>query len=116
MIRNISADDLRKWIESGKSLGIVDVSNPGVCELEHIQGAICVPMNHLEEVRSRFELTRPLVVYCADNQCNSSLYAAEELQKMGFREVYELGGGLAAWRGKSEAKESTAPETRVSDI
>ncbi|MBK7935980.1 MAG: rhodanese-like domain-containing protein [Lewinellaceae bacterium] len=44
------------------------------------------------------------MVYCAAGSRSSS--AAEQLKKMGFKNVYDLDGGMTAWRetGKKVAK------------
>ena len=120
MIKNISADELKKWVESRKKVGILDVRRDEECFTEHIEGALCVPMNRLEEVKSMFDAKTPLVVYCSDIKCNSSLYAAERLEELGFSEVYELGGGLEEWKRETHPHQEhfieTGTETNIEGI
>ena len=47
--------------------------------------------------RSRRSAARPVIVYCARGQ--RSRGAGGALAKAGFKDVYHLTGGLAAWRG-----------------
>jgi rhodanese-related sulfurtransferase len=41
---------------------------------------------------------RPVVVYCASAECDSSPKAAKKLEQAGFRRVYDFEGGLKAWK------------------
>ena len=46
---------------------------------------------------------KPVVVYCASQQCNSSEKAAENLENAGFTAVTDFAGGFKAWQETSEA-------------
>lgn len=108
-MRNISANELKKLIDGHIKLSIVDVRDAEECRAGHIEGAVCLPMNRLEDAKNLFDTKTPLVVYCSDVNCNASLYAADRFQELGFREVYELGGGLEEW--KKETRIMEAPRT-----
>jgi len=43
------------------------------------------------------DLSAPIVCYCADG--SRSLFAAESLQRLGYRDVRSLAGGFTAWDG-----------------
>jgi len=52
-------------------------------------------------VTSLFESSgrhKPVVVYCASEQCNSSEKAAKKLEDAGFTAVSRYTGGAAAWQ------------------
>lgn len=45
---------------------------------------------------------KPVVVYCASAQCNSSEKAAKKLEAAGFTDVLRYTGGAAAWQKEVE--------------
>ncbi len=76
---------------------VVDVRDSGEYGAGHILGAKSVPMKDLEsspDIAKRKD--RPLIVYCESGQRSSQ--AAAALRKAGFAKVFNLTGGLAAWR------------------
>ena len=85
-------------IMNSKSAVTVDIRTGKEYAGGHIAGALHLPSvqdtSGLEKYRDR-----PLIVYC-DNG-NHSTGVCHKLRKQGFAEVYNLKGGLLAWR-KSE--------------
>lgn len=70
---------------------LIDVRSTMEFEMEHIQGAINIP---LEEVPHRIEemrkLQAPYILYCRSG--NRSGMAASMLKQSGFTDVYNAGG------------------------
>ena len=86
---------------------LVDVRESTEWQEGHIVGAVHVPRGHLE---SRIEAAapdrqRPLVLYCASGV--RSLFAARQLEELGYTDVVSLTGGFQAW--KSEGRPWKAP-------
>ncbi len=86
---------------------LVDVRESTEWQEGHIVGAVHVPRGHLE---SRIEAAapdhgRPLVIYCASGV--RSLFAARQLEEMGYEDVASMSGGFQAW--KSEGRPWKAP-------
>src|SRR3954453_5701922 len=73
----------------------LDVRSPAEREQKSIPGSISVPLNHLRERVGELPVDRPLLVYCAGGY--RSAIAASLLQQLGFSDVSELAGGIAAW-------------------
>lgn len=40
----------------------------------------------------------PVAVYCASPTCRASPEAAEKLERLGYREVYDFEAGMAGWK------------------
>ncbi len=74
---------------------LVDVRTPGEREQKHVAGSIGLPLNHLVERSAELPRDRPLLIHCAGGYRSS--IAASLLQRLGFTEVGEMAGGLAAW-------------------
>lgn len=104
-IREVDADQLESMKQERPELMILDVRESSEHETAHIEGAMLIPRGILEAaadtqypkhsealVNAR---DKPVVVYCASG--GRSAMAADTLQKMGFREVYSLAGGIEQW-------------------
>jgi len=77
---------------------IVDLSSVADFEKGHVAGAKNVLMSQFDPENKELAKVRelPIAVYCKTG--NTSAQAASRLVKAGFKHVYWLGGGLAAWR------------------
>jgi rhodanese-related sulfurtransferase len=97
-VRNLSAAEARGWLREHPTAQLLDVRSAG----EHADGAIAgslnIPIGDAEfeaKVRSQFDLTRPVFVYCASGM--RSRRALPRLQAIGFAEIGHLEGGLRSW-------------------
>ncbi len=64
----------------------------------HIAGARSVPADQIADgAKSLDKLQDRIVIVCCDNGTTSAA-AARTLLRLGFKSVYNLRGGLAAWR------------------
>lgn len=95
----ISARDAKQLIEnkSSRELTILDVRNTDEFTEEHIQSSIVIPLEWLKE--GGFELLNPnntIIVYCQTG--NRSIQASQLLLDEGFNNIYNLNGGISAWK------------------
>lgn len=74
---------------------LLDVRTPREREQKSIGGSVSIPLNHLSERAEELSKERPVLVYCAGGYRSS--IAASLLQRMGFEQVREIAGGIAAW-------------------
>ena len=99
-VRSIAPLEAKKLIETTESLQLVDVRT----RQEYLNGALpgskLVPWSSwstkdfLRQMEA-FEKDKPLLLVCAVG--GRSWAAANLLSRAGFREVYNLNGGLQAW-------------------
>ncbi len=99
MIQTVSAADVKNRLEVGGDTVVLNVLSKEKFDAMHIPGSVNIP---LDELRERIEREVPskdteLIVYCADENCNASPQAAEQLVEMGYRRVRHFPGGLAGW-------------------
>ncbi|MFU8813416.1 MAG: rhodanese-like domain-containing protein, partial [Balneolaceae bacterium] len=100
-VEEIDADTLKSWIDSGKSFTLIDTREAHEVEQGHLPNALHLSKGVIErdiekEVPNR---NQPLVLYCGGGY--RSALAADNLQKMGYTDVYSLKGGWRIWSQRS---------------
>ena len=95
----MDSDEARKYMaeHSEGTYTLLDVRQPGEYEEDHIPGAKLVPLGDLKEGTQDLDPAKPTLVYCAIG--GRSRVAAQLLSGRGFQEVYNLSGGIKAYRG-----------------
>jgi glyoxylase-like metal-dependent hydrolase (beta-lactamase superfamily II)/rhodanese-related sulfurtransferase len=92
----ISVAELRRMIEEQADLQVLDVRRPAEFAAGHAPRAASVPLSpHLREEAARLDPARPLAVICAGGYRSSA--ATGMLKPLGFRRLYNVEGGTAAW-------------------
>ncbi|MBU4605023.1 MAG: sulfurtransferase, partial [Proteobacteria bacterium] len=96
---NLSPEQLKKFRDEHQEGGytLLDVRQPGEYEKRHLAGAKLVPLAELPGRLDELNPQEPVVAYCAVG--GRSRAAAQMLQGQGFKEVYNLEGGIKAWDG-----------------
>ena len=94
----IAADELMSRIEAETAPTILDVRTPQEFAAGHVPGAINIPHTELEKRYSELELegSDELVVYCQSGRRAAIAEAA--LGDLGFTNVRDLEGHIAAWK------------------
>ena len=100
-IREISVAETLKRIENGAAL--IDVREDNEWNVEHADGAAHIGRGVIErDIIGVFpDKNKELILYCGGGF--RSALAADNLQKMGYTNVYSMIGGWTGW------KESDAP-------
>ena len=95
----MSPEQFRKFRDEHPEGGytLLDVRQPGEYEQRHLAGAKLVPLPELPGRLDELDPQEPVVAYCAVG--GRSRAAAQLLQGQGFKEVYNLEGGIKAWDG-----------------
>lgn len=101
MFQMISMWRLELYLDQKKNqeleFTLLDVRSPEEFLEGHLDGAIHIPLEELEEQMWRLNRDHPIIVYCGHG--SKSLIAARMLDRMGFL-VMAAAGGLASYRGK----------------
>ncbi len=111
---NLAPEDFLKKITELPNAPIIDVRTLGEFEGGHIANAKNIDWNGttFEAQIADFDKTQPIFVYCLSGGRSGS--AASQMRSAGFKEVYELNGGLMNWKSANlpEATESgSAPKS-----
>jgi adenylyltransferase/sulfurtransferase len=99
-MKQISPADLRNWTASEKAFTLVDVREPWEHELFNI-GGILLPMGDLMAGQAALQKDQPVVFYCEKGI--RSVIAIQRMESLGFDNLYNLTGGMKAWRESETA-------------
>lgn len=94
MMQEISSQNAIDLIKNNPDLLIVDVRTSGEFETGHIEGALNIDVglpNFKEEI-DRLDKNKKYLVYCRSG--NRSKFAGRIMESLGFKEVYDLDGGI----------------------
>ena len=93
-IRQLSAPDLKTLLESGTAIELVDVRTHEERAIAAIEGSRLLDQTYHDALLLRDRDT-PLVFQCHHGV--RSQHAAEYFREQGFRNLYNLRGGIDAW-------------------
>ena len=96
---------LAQLLETGSTLALIDVREHGEYNLAHIPGASSVPRRQLEARAGRLIPFRGAQVVVCDDTGRRALLAARTLERMGYRRVAVLEGGVNRWASQNLATE-----------
>src|SRR5690349_2254437 len=95
--RRIQPEEARSLIESGKATA-VDVREPWEYEKDHIAGAKSIPLARIINSPGT-QITEDHVVFICEVGQRSGV-AAEVAASLGFENLYNMEGGMTAWRNQ----------------
>lgn len=100
-VRETGVHDVKKQLDAGEKLILVDVREESEWARGHLPGAIHLGKGIIErDIEQKVpDHAAPLVLYCGGGF--RSALAADNLQKMGYTNVISMDGGIRGWRQKS---------------
>ena len=102
-VKSLEAEEAKDYMarhREGDYL-ILDVRQPGEYQEAHIPGARLLPLPELPGAYQTLDPDKPTIVHCAMG--GRSRVATQMLSGLGFKEVYNLAGGIKAYRGQTAA-------------
>ncbi len=102
-VKSMEADEAHDYIAKHKEGDylILDVRQPWEYEESHIPGGQLLPLPELTNNYQKLDPEKPTIVHCAIG--GRSRVAAQMLSGLGFKEVYNLAGGIKAYQGHKAA-------------
>ena len=102
-MKTITVDELKTRMDRGEKLNLVDVREPHEFAEGYIAGGKLVPLGkvqtmQVDELEDMKDET--VIVYCRSGR--RSLMACMVLDQMGFKDTYNLEGGILDWQEKYE--------------
>ena len=99
----ISADEFEQKLNTTENPQIADVRTPEEYSEGFIKGAININYNSntFESEIQKMDKSKPVFVYCLSAGRSSS--AVSKMIDLGFKEIYELKGGMRAWHNANKS-------------
>lgn len=94
----IKSEELKKLMQRGDKLYIIDVRKPDSFSNGHIKDAVNIFLDDLESRKNDIPLGRKIILY--DNDGLWAFQGAVRLFDMGITNVFTLSDGLDAWKEK----------------
>jgi len=108
---DISVEKAHEMIEGNpEEIILLDVRTEGEYNAEYIPGAINIPLSDLENRIDELDSSKAIIVYCKSG--SRSRTASETLAQRGFI-VYNIEGGINAWKEKFATSTSTPKPTQI---
>ena len=98
-MKEISVDELRRQLETGEDLVVLDVREPDEVARSAIFGSVDIPLGQVVDRMSELDPARPTAVICAGGV--RSAKAVKALTAAGYTgELLNVSGGMKAWLGQ----------------
>ncbi len=110
---SLNPDEFEKQLSD--SIQVLDVRTPGEYYSGHIKKALQADWNDPTEFNRRIayvDKTKPVYVYCLAG--GRSAAAAAKMRTMGYANVYELKGGINAWKAANKSLEGKTVAKQMS--
>jgi adenylyltransferase/sulfurtransferase len=91
----MTVEELKRRIDRGEDLFILDVRNPPEYQIGRIPGSTLIPLPDLPQRVRELDPEREMVVHCKSGQ--RSAKAIQFLREQGFKKLRNLKGGILAW-------------------
>jgi adenylyltransferase/sulfurtransferase len=103
MIEEISATELKRRLDAGDDIQLIDVRQPEEWAFAKIEGAKLIPLGEIMNRRDEIDESRETVIHCKAGM--RSARAVQVLQQSGFKgELKNLKGGITAWSNEVDPK------------
>jgi molybdopterin/thiamine biosynthesis adenylyltransferase/rhodanese-related sulfurtransferase/molybdopterin converting factor small subunit len=100
----VTAEELKKQLDRGDSVFVLDVREPNEYQICKISGSKLIPLGELAQRTGELERDRDIVVHC--KMGGRSAKAVALLQERGFTRVRNLKGGILAWIDRVDPTQS----------
>ena len=99
-VRECTIDDVKRKLDAGEKFVLVDVREDSEWAADHLPGAIHLGKGVIERDIEKTvpDTSAEIVLYCGGGF--RSALAADNLQKMGYKNVISMDGGVRGWREK----------------
>ena len=94
--KSLRPEEAKDLIDRDKDLLVIDVRSPMEFSQGGLEGSRNIPFIRILEGRHTLPKDKPILLICSIG--GRSYAAAQILLEKGYREVFNLDGGLAAWQ------------------
>lgn len=94
-MHQLTVAELKTWTDGGRDFLLVDIREEWERELYNI-GGVHIPMGELTGRQQSLPKEKDIVLYCEKGI--RSVIAIQRLEAAGYSNLYNLSGGMKAWR------------------
>lgn len=95
-MQEITAAELKKKMDDGEDVQLIDVRNPDENAFAKIEGSKLIPLGEILTRMSEIDPTKETVIHCKAG--GRSAQAIQALERSGFKgKLRNLKGGITAW-------------------
>jgi rhodanese-related sulfurtransferase len=100
-IREVTVDQVKSKLDTKQKFHLIDVREESEWTKDHVTGAEYLGKGIIErDIEKKVpDKSAEIVLYCGGGY--RSALAAENLQKMGYKNVLSMAGGIRTWREKN---------------
>lgn len=103
--KNISPKEAKRELEQNKDIILLDVRTKEEYEEKHIPNSILIPVDEINKNNDKIankikNKESKIFVYCRVGR--RSKIAAEKLANLGYKNVYNIEGGITSWKYETE--------------
>lgn len=98
-----SNEEVEEKMMNDADIVLLDVREPEEFALNHIPGAINIPLGDVENRASELDKEKDMYIICRTG--NRSDMAARILSTLAFKKVFNVIPGMIQWTGKTESSE-----------
>ena len=104
-VRELTVDQVKAKLDRGEKFHLVDVREESEWAKDHLPDAIHLGKGIIErDIEARVpDIAAELVLYCGGGF--RSALTADNLQRMGYTNVFSMDGGIRGWREQGYALE-----------
>ena len=96
LFKTVTPDEARQMIDSRRDLMLLDVRGPDELSEGYIEGSTLIPLWDILKGTQRPPKDKPILLICAVG--GRSLALGKLMSKNGWPEIYNLKGGISAWK------------------
>lgn len=93
-VKEITVQQLKEWQDNGKDFQLIDVREPHEYEFVNL-GAELIPLAEVLDKKDTIKSDKEVVVHCRSG--SRSANAIMLLQDFGYKNIYNLKGGILAY-------------------
>lgn len=94
-VTNVTVEEVKSKLKD-KTSQFIDVRTPGEYNANHRKPFKNIPLSDLSKEAAGLDKEKEVIVICQSGM--RSAKAAKMLKKLGFEKIYNVKGGMGAWR------------------
>jgi rhodanese-related sulfurtransferase len=93
-MKEITVQELKEKMDAGEDFQLVDVREDFEYEMSNLGGEL-IPLSGIMIESGKIKKDKPVIVMCRSGKRSAA--AIMQLEQQGFKDLYNLKGGILAW-------------------